>query len=155
LPEANPCPAHERQGVTNWSELIHEPQAVTAARYVLRGEDPPETVFLPEVLGFPHAWEGLIHSLRRPNKERHPEIILPDTNGVGCDDLLSYDECPPQLRRWAIEEALREAFSILQWISGREPDIANLNLNTALTLACFGEIEALVKEWDELGANNV
>ena len=130
----------------------YEPQAVMAARFILNNEEPPKDVFFSPVRNFANCWEGFAETALRERTERDREILLID--GYGEEELeralRSHDH--PTLRLHAIEQALQECFTLLDNIDrpDKAPNFRNMNLVHGFTRLLFEEMQALMKEWDEL-----
>ncbi len=133
--------------------IRYEPQAVTAARYILNDQaPPPEEVYLEDVQRFPHRFEGFSSAVK--NHERVHDIVSPD---LSCDDfnrVMIALEKPCTLRLHAIDDAMREVFKVMRLLEtgspGRDLDLVSLNLSNGLMGACLDELEALLEEWNEL-----
>lgn len=156
LPENPSLPRAQRenQPIDHRHGINYEPQALTAARAILRNDDPPEDVFLPEVFAGANDWPGFRTACAKALETRCHFIQIPCVGPYDeCNALHDRLEQPtknPRLRQYLIEEALREVFSLIAKLDQPDSDFTtdNMNLYHAFHGVLLDEMEALVTEWD-------
>ena len=135
---------------------VYEPQSVTAARHIIRSQEPPAECFLDD-LHNGTRWFGRREDVENCliEEDRFLLVYLPRTRDDEHDDSIRTalergDN--PTLSRHAIDEALRELFRKfrLNEKNGSDFDSRNMNLFHRFQKAIFDEMEALVKDWDSL-----